>query len=90
MKKEEMGEIINNFTAEEKKILKKISDKIIERAANTNPKALLLKVYDDLCFNEYSVIDKAMDSKEEEKIKRTVEILKQVNAILKDFEKEVF
>ena len=84
MKKEDIENIMDNATEEQKKILRQVSDMLIEEFADTNPKAMLLKVYDDLCSSEYGIMDKAMGSKETEKVERTIGIVKQVTAILKD------
>lgn len=90
MKKEDFEKIMDNATEEEMEMLNQVCNMLIEKIADTNPKAMLLKVYDDLCSSEYGIMDKVMDSKETEKVERTIEIVKQVTAILKDFEKEVF
>lgn len=90
MKKEDVEKIMDNATEEQKKILRQVTDMLIEEFADTNPKAMLLKVYDDLYSSECNIVEKAIDSKETEKVERTIGILKQVTAIIKDFEKEVF
>lgn len=90
MEKKDFNKFMNNLNSDQRETLNAISTMLIEMMADKNPKAMLLKVYDDLCSSEYGIMDKVMDSKETEKVERTIEIVKQVTAILKDFEKEVF
>ena len=90
MEKKDFNKFMNNLNSDQRETLNAISTMLIEMMADKNPKAMLLKVFDDLRSSEYGIIDKVMDSKETEKVERTIEIVKQVTAILKDFEKEVF
>lgn len=90
MEKKDFNKYMNNLNSDQRETLNAIGTMLIEMMADKNPKAMLLKVYDDLCSSECGIMDKVMDSKETEKVERTIEIVKQVTAILKDFEKEVF
>ena len=89
MEKKDFDKFMGNLNSDQREMLNVISTMLIEMMADKNPKAMLLKVFDDFISSERNVIDKIIDCNDNEKIERTIKFFKKLNMDIKEFEKEI-
>lgn len=90
MEKKDFNKFMDNLNSEQRETLNVLNIILIEMMADKNPKAMLLKVFNDFSSSEHGVMDKIMDCNDNEKIERTIKFLKKLNMEMKEFEKEIF